>query len=215
MTMDNNLNQLSVDEFVAALYSKQPVPGGGGVAALCAAMAAALCGMVANLTYGKKKYEKYNEDIEKILKKSLSVKNHCLEFVNEDARSFTPLAKAYSLPAQSEEQKTVKNEAMQIALKAASQTPVECIRISCEIIAMLAELSEKGNMLALSDIGAGAACVLAAIKSAWMTVLININLMDDTQYVNTVREELRILIKQAEIDCAQIYDKVEEKLCRV
>jgi formiminotetrahydrofolate cyclodeaminase len=213
--MENDFNQLSVNEFVELLYSKQPVPGGGGVAALCAAMSAALCGMVANLTYGKRKYMQYNKNIEKILQKSLSVKNKCMDLVDEDARGFAPLAKAYAMPTQSEEQKKVKNETMQIALETASQTPLECIRLSCEIIAMLEELYDKGNILALSDVGVGAICTLSAIKSAWLTVLININLLDDKCYVNIIKEEMTNLIKQAETNCTLIYDKVEERLCQV
>jgi formiminotetrahydrofolate cyclodeaminase len=215
MIMINDFNQLSVNEFMELLYSKQPIPGGGGVAALCAAMGAALCGMVANLTYGKKKYAQYDEDIKRILEKSLSVKNKCLELVNEDAVSFAPLAQAYKLPSENEEQKQIKNKVIQNSLKAAAQTPVECIKISCEVIVMLEELSDKGNVLALSDVGVGALCTLAAIKSAWLTVLINLNLMDDIQYVKALKEEMTQLICQANESCIKIYDKVEKKLCQV
>ena len=41
-------------EFVAALASSAPTPGGGGAAALCGAVGAALSGMVASLNTGKK-----------------------------------------------------------------------------------------------------------------------------------------------------------------
>ena len=42
-------------EFVDELSTDSPAPGGGSVAALCAAQGAALVAMVANLTVGKKK----------------------------------------------------------------------------------------------------------------------------------------------------------------
>ena len=54
-------------EFINTLASKEPTPGGGGAAALVGTVAAALCSMVANLTTGKKKYEQYQEDIDRIL----------------------------------------------------------------------------------------------------------------------------------------------------
>ncbi len=43
--------------FVDELSTDSPAPGGGSVAALCAAQGAALAAMVANLTVGKKSYE--------------------------------------------------------------------------------------------------------------------------------------------------------------
>ncbi len=45
-----------LSEFVSALASEAPTPGGGGAAALCGALAAALCAMASRLTAGRKKY---------------------------------------------------------------------------------------------------------------------------------------------------------------
>ena len=53
----------SCREFVEVLASKEPVPGGGGAAALAGALAAALANMVGSLTVGKKRYAAVEEDI--------------------------------------------------------------------------------------------------------------------------------------------------------
>ena len=55
-------------EFIDSLAGKEPTPGGGGAAAVVGSLAAALGSMVANLTTGKKKYEQYQEDIDRIIK---------------------------------------------------------------------------------------------------------------------------------------------------
>lgn len=210
--MDIRFDELSINAFLDKLYSKDAIPGGGSVAALCAAMAASMCGMVANLTCGKKKYVQYEEDIRNILDKSELLKNKSIELINKDAKSFLPLAKAYSLPVNDDEQKEYKNKVIQSTLKQAVIPPLECIRMSCDIISLLDELSEKGSILALSDVGVGVMCVLAAIKSAWLTVLINLNLMDDVDYVKDLKIEMQILIDNAGDKCNKIYSKVEEKL---
>ena len=49
----------TITEFMEESASKAPVPGGGGVSALCGALAASLSEMVTNLTTGKKKYAEY------------------------------------------------------------------------------------------------------------------------------------------------------------
>jgi formiminotetrahydrofolate cyclodeaminase len=52
----NDFMKLNCDEFLERLASKEPVPGGGGAAALGGAIGAALTSMVANLTVGKKNF---------------------------------------------------------------------------------------------------------------------------------------------------------------
>jgi len=210
--MNINYDELSIKEFLDLLYSKSPSPGGGGVASLCAAMACGLCGMVANLTYGKKKYKVYENDLQQILDKSYKLMNKCVEFITQDAKNFMPLAEAYGLPAQNEEQKKYKNDVIQSALKLAVSTPVDCIKTSCEIITMLYELTKKGSILTISDVGVGTACAQAAIKSAWVTVLINLNLMDDYDYVAKLRTEMQSIIDKTDADCAKIYNIIEERM---
>lgn len=49
------LAELSVKAFLDKTAGNEPVPGGGSISALCAAIASALTEMVAGLTIGKKK----------------------------------------------------------------------------------------------------------------------------------------------------------------
>ena len=59
-------SELPVSEFTISLSSKDPVPGGGGAAALTGALGAALGGMVANLTIGKPKYADVEDEIQEM-----------------------------------------------------------------------------------------------------------------------------------------------------
>ena len=56
-----------MEKFLSELASKEPIPGGGGAAALVGSIAVALGSMVGNLTTGKKKYAEYQQDIDRIL----------------------------------------------------------------------------------------------------------------------------------------------------
>ena len=53
----------SCREFVTVLASNEPAPGGGGAAALVAALGTALGNMVGSLTVGKKKYADVEAEI--------------------------------------------------------------------------------------------------------------------------------------------------------
>ena len=58
---------MPLDGLLEVTASKEPVPGGGGIAAMTAASAAALVEMVANLTIGKKRYADVEDEIKGLL----------------------------------------------------------------------------------------------------------------------------------------------------
>ena len=60
--------QESIVQYLEALSSKSPIPGGGGAAALSAAFAFSLGMMVGNLTLGKKSYADFQNELEEIMK---------------------------------------------------------------------------------------------------------------------------------------------------
>ena len=104
-------------EFVNLLASKSAVPGGGGAAALVGAIGMALGSMVCNLTIGKKKYAEYEDSVKEILVKAGEIEEKLLSMIDEDANNFLPLSKAYGLPTSTEEEKKIKEETMENALK--------------------------------------------------------------------------------------------------
>ena len=92
--MDDTMR--SCREFTAVLSSAAPAPGGGGAAALTAAVGTALCGMVANLTTGKKAYSAVESDIQQLLSTTNALQEKLLDQVAADAEGFLPLAAVYA-----------------------------------------------------------------------------------------------------------------------
>ena len=84
--------------FLNDLSSASPTPGGGGAAALCGAVGAALCGMVAHLTTGKKTYAPVENEIRQLLSTADALQTDLLAQVSADAEGFLPLSRAYALP---------------------------------------------------------------------------------------------------------------------
>ena len=71
------LENLKINEFLEAAASADPVPGGGSIAALTAASAAALIEMVANLTVDKKSYTRSNDDYQVAASRAASILSAC------------------------------------------------------------------------------------------------------------------------------------------
>ena len=71
--------------FTGLLASASPVPGGGGAAALTAALGTALGSMVGALTVGKKSYAPVEEEIEAAMTALEALRLQLLDMVQKDA----------------------------------------------------------------------------------------------------------------------------------
>ena len=85
------LHNVSVLNFIRDLGSSAPAPGGGSVAAMNGAMAAALIEMVANLTIGNAKYEAVHEEMKSIQEAMCQVKEEFVYYINQDSAAFMEL----------------------------------------------------------------------------------------------------------------------------
>ena len=79
--MSDNLSSLCA-EFINRLASSSPVPGGGGAAALCGALASALCSMAGELSRGNKSTLPYSAELEDI---TTAAKEHAGRFLTLSA----------------------------------------------------------------------------------------------------------------------------------
>ena len=208
----STIPQWSCEKFVDETFSKAPVPGGGGVAALVGSIGAALAGMVCNLTTGKKKYAMYEDDIQRIVKEAEILKSELLSQIDKDAENFLPLSKCYGLPAETEEEKRIKEEKMEAALKVAIGAPIDIVRISYKAIKLHEELATKGSKLAVSDVGCGVLCLKSAMQMGWLNVLINLKSIKDAAFVASVTSELVPMIEDGEKLADSIYQEVKEQL---
>ncbi|MGI5902076.1 MAG: cyclodeaminase/cyclohydrolase family protein [Desulfitobacteriia bacterium] len=204
--------KLKANEFIAALASKEPIPGGGGASAYVGAIGMALGLMVGNLTVGKKKYQDVEADVCEIMKKGQNLIDRLQELVQEDANAFYPLSKAYGLPQKTEEQAKAKEETLQKALVPASLVPLEIARCCAQAIELQEELAEKGSLLVISDVGVGVAFLKAALEGAKLNVLINTQIMKDQELRTKIETELEDLVRVFTVKAERVYKTVEKKI---
>ena len=165
----------SCREFVAALASGAPTPGGGGAAALVGAVGTALGNMVGALTVGKKRYAGVEEEIRALMAECDSLQSALLDQVAADAECFAPLARAYSIPKDDPDREAALEEATLNACTA----PLEIMRLCARAIECAAQFAEKGSRLALSDAGCAAILCKAALQAASLNVFINTGALRD------------------------------------
>ena len=199
-------------EFLEELSSSAPVPGGGGASAAAGAYAAALGLMVGNLTTGKKKYADVEEEICESMKKLEQLRDKLTRLVDEDAKAFEPLSKAYGMPKETEEQKKLKEQVMETALREACRVPLEIMEVSIEVMELLQVLEEKGSRLAVSDAGVGILFAKTSLEGASLNVFINTRLMKDRQYAEELNQRTDAWIARGRTLEQQVYHGVLEKI---
>ena len=135
------LTKQSCEDFLDVLASKEPVPGGGGAAALVGAVGVALGHMVGALTVGKKKYADVQEDILALNARAEALRARLVELVEEDARAFEPLSRAYAIPKDD----PTRGEVMEQCLRDAAAAPMAILRLCCQAIDLHREMLDKGG----------------------------------------------------------------------
>ena len=174
------LTDRSCGDFAQVLASKESVPGGGGAAALAGALGVALCQMAGNFTLGKKKYADVQEDIERNLNEAETLRIRLVDLVEEDAKAFFPLSKAYSIPKDDPTREKILEEATLNACKA----PMEMLETLNRAMELLEEMLSIGTKMLVSDVGCGAILCKAAMESAAMNVFINTGSLKDREMAN-------------------------------
>jgi formiminotetrahydrofolate cyclodeaminase len=206
------LTEKSCVEFIELLSSKEPVPGGGGSAALVGAVGTALGSMVCNLTLGKKKYMQYEADVKIILEKNIKLYKTLLAMIDEDAENFLPLSKAYGMKKDTPDQIKLKEETLENALKNACKTPMLILKYCYDSIKLLRELVDKCSLIVISDVGVGVQCLRSALLSAHLNVIVNINSIKDHEFVNNVKSEIQPVVDEGIQIADEVYGKVLEKM---
>lgn len=177
---DGRLVSMSGREFADELSTDSPAPGGGSVAALSAAHAAALVAMVANLTVGKKGYDVVQERVKQVAEEAQELKDFFLSAVDEDTAAFDEVMAAFRLPRKSDEDKERRGLAIAAATRGAIRVPLSVLERAPELIALADEMAQAGNESSRSDAAVGILEARAAAEGTYFNVLINLVALADT-----------------------------------
>ena len=202
------MDELSLREFNALLASSAPTPGGGGVAALAAALGAGLGIMVGSLTVGKKKYAANDEELQKLMNEAKELQSRALELINSDAEEFQKLMAVYALPKDAPD----RDAKIEAALVSAAAAPMEVVRLCVKEAELTARFAQLGSALMLSDAGCAAVLCASAIKAAALNVYANTKLMRDRSTAEKMNREVKETLERSVLLTEKIYENVAEKL---
>jgi len=187
------LIQMNLQDFADETASESPAPGGGSISAYLGSLGVSLATMVANLSSHKRGWDERWEEFSIWAEKGQILKQHLLNMVDEDTNAFNGIMTAFGLSNATDEEKTIRKNAIQAATKVAIVTPFKVMQLANDSFEIIKAMAEEGNPNSASDAGVAALCARSAVLGAHLNVKINCGSYNDKEFVT------EILTKCAEI----------------
>ena len=201
--------------FLDAVAADTPAPGGGSVAALAGALAAALTAMVARLTLGRKKYVAVQAEMETLVAESERLRAALAARVAQDAEAYDQVVAAYRLPKATDEERNTRQEAIQQALALAAEVPLSTARDAVAALELARAAARLGNANALTDAGTAAHMARAAFEGAALNVRVNANQVLDRGQAAAWLAELEQMRVRCEAAFAEAVETIDERWGRL
>ena len=183
---DSKLVSMDLVAFADETASESPAPGGGSISAYVGSLGASLATMVANLSSHKKGWDDRWKEFSDWAEKGQAAKDELIRLVDQDTAAFNKIMTAFSLPKSTEEEKTIRTQAIQDATKFAIEIPFKVMEVSLKSMEVIKAMAEVGNPNSVTDAGVGALCARTAVIGAFMNVKINASGYNDKAYVKDI-----------------------------
>lgn len=198
----------TVKGFVEVLASDAPAPGGGSVSALCAANGAALTAMVARLTLGKKKYEASADLMNEVIPAATALQQELTAAIDKDTDAFNLVSAAFKMPKETDDEKKARSAKIAEGMVVSTKVPLETMELSLKTLQITHKMLGNFNTNAASDLGVAALNLSAAVRGAWLNVLINLGSLKDADFAETCRARGTEIEHEATKLADEIYNAV-------
>ena len=209
---EKKLMDLTCKGFANETASESPAPGGGSISAYIGALGVSLGTMVANLSSHKAGWDDRWEDFSDWAEKGQALKDKLLWLVDEDTNAFNKIMDAFGFPKSTDEEKTLRTNAIQDATRYAIQIPFQVMETSLESLDVIKAMAVIGNPNSVTDAGVGALCARSAVIGAFLNVQINASGLKDKAFVNEVLEQGNEIERQARAMEEEILQIVHAKI---
>jgi glutamate formiminotransferase / formiminotetrahydrofolate cyclodeaminase len=207
-TEDERLISLSCKAFANETASESMAPGGGSIAAYTGALGASLTSMVANLSANKRGWESRTNEFSKVAVEAQILKDKLLYFVDEDTRSFNGIINALRLPKSTDSEKAQRKVSIEKASQYAADVPLSIMKTANEIYGIAKLMIVDGNPNSVTDAGVAALCARTAIEGAGMNVLVNIQGLGDTSFIEDRTAQVKDLLASSKTSAEECNDLV-------
>ncbi len=202
----------SCENFLEAVASSEPTPGGGSVSALAGSLAAALGQMVFGITEKNKKYQVATEELRPNLIKLQELKYHLFTLVKEDSIAYQSFLAARKMKKDTPEEQTARKQALEDATMKSLLVPLDTMRNAVAVLEAMLPLACKANPNAISDIAVGCHLAMAALEGGKLNVRINLKSLADEKVKAEFIQQIQVFQETGLKLKEQILEAVEKAM---
>jgi len=184
-----SLTEKTVSSLLDAFASSDPTPGGGSAAALAGALGTSLLAMVAAMPKTKTGTPDARQALDAAHAQLMALRATLTGLVDRDTAAYDLVVAAYRRPKATDEEKAARKDAIQRAMRVATEVPLETAKACAAALDLSHIVAEHGNPNASSDIGTGAALLRAGIQGALLNVDVNVGSLSDQALVAQIERE--------------------------
>jgi methenyltetrahydrofolate cyclohydrolase len=184
------LNATQVRDLTASL---SPTPGGGSISVFTATLGLALVHKGASISLKRSGEDNARrEALVELCETVTSALALMSRFADEDSEAFQGYLEARSLPRSTQEEKTLRDEAVEAAILRATRIPIGSAKEICAGLEQAERAVHLSDQHLLTDIVGGALIMKAAVDAALLNVDANLGYLSD--------EETRVALQRQRVE---------------
>jgi|YNPNPStandDraft_1061719.scaffolds.fasta_scaffold30691_2 formiminotetrahydrofolate cyclodeaminase len=201
------LRGLTVEQLLAAVGDTSPVPAGGAVAALAGALGGALVTMAVSLGG----HAVSQAEPAGLRDQAVALQNQLAALAEADVQAFGELIRARQLPLTDENLAAQRSEAVQKALRDATEVPLTIVAACADLLGVVAQAATLSRSAALSDLAVAAWVAYAGLRGAASTARVNLRDLQNPEYRSAAEARLNQLLKLGEAALADALTALNQR----
>lgn len=191
MGQQDQIESRTIGDYLDALASSEPAPGGGSVAGLVGALAVGLGAMVVSLTRDA------SQELIDAGRRLDALRSSMIASGAADERAYAGFVRATKMPKSTDEEKANRRHAMQQALQEAAAVPMQLAETGVELLREMKCIVAHGSKHVLSDAAIAVILASACVDTSLINVRVNLPMIKDPELRNRLTDHAITLEQQA------------------
>ncbi len=199
-------------DLIASLAAKSPTPGGGAAAAMSVCLGTSLFVMVIRFCRGKKATVEHDEQLAQVEDQLLGLLKRLEPMAERDCAAFDAVSRAYKLPKATESEQGIRVRAIEEGMLGAMVVPEETLALVRDVLRTVVPVLGFVGRNIISDLGSGAALLVAGGEGAGLNVRINAAYLKDREKAEAAVQMNQVILTEMRDIHRSIHAAVEKML---
>lgn len=202
---DDEIQARTIGDYLDALSSSAPAPGGGSVAGLIGALAASLAEMVISLTRTDEPL------LQETAEQLQALRASAMAFGAADELAYSAFVGATKMSKATQEDTAHRSAMMQAALEEAATVPLELAGTSIRLLELLGPLVRLGSKHVLSDAAIAITLALACLDCSLINVRVNLPMITNAELAGSLRGKAQKAEQHAHALAGQLRSELAQR----